>query len=79
MARLSTDRGNRLLTEPTENQSSDELAAEFHRMRRRLREAHAAGRGVNLSVREVQLLGISVLAEWWSMADEDLDKPIRRD
>lgn len=67
------------MTEPTETQSSDELAAEFHRMRRRLREAHAAGRGVNLSAREVQLLGIGILAEWWSMADEDMDKPIRWD
>lgn len=59
--------------------AADELAAEFHRVRRRLREAHATGRGVNLSAREVQLLGISVLAEWWSVPDEDLDKPIRWD
>lgn len=74
-----TDHENRLMTEPTETQSSDDLAGEFNRMRRRLREAHATGRGVNLSAREVQLLGIGVLAEWWGVADGDLDKPIRRD
>lgn len=61
------------MSEPTPP-PADELAAEFHRLRRRLREAHAAGRGVNLSAREVQLLGISVLAEWWGYADEDMDK-----
>lgn len=49
---------------------ADELEAEFNRMRRRLRDAHATGRGVNLSAREVQLLGISALAEWWCMDDE---------
>ncbi|WP_326430337.1 hypothetical protein VQ574_21680 (plasmid) [Stutzerimonas frequens] len=58
---------------------ADELAAEFNRMRRRLREAHAEGRGVNLTAREVQLLGISVLAEWWCVPDEDLDQPTRWD
>lgn len=63
----------------TSNTRQDELPAEFNRMRRRLRDAHASGRGVNLSAREVQLLGISVLAEWWSMEDEELDKPIRHD
>lgn len=67
------------MTEPTVTPTSDDLTAEFHRMRRRLREAHAAGRGVNLSAREVQLLGIGVLAEWWGMTDEDMDKPIRWD
>lgn len=56
-----------------------DLAPEFHRLRRRLREAHAAGRGVNLSARELQLLGVSVLAEWWSWAEDDMDKPIRWD
>lgn len=51
------------------------LNAEFERMRQRMRAAHEAGRGVKLSAREVQLLGLGVLAEWWSA--EDLDRPLR--
>lgn len=55
------------------------MDAEFSRLRRRLREAHRSGRGVNLSAREVQLLGLGVLAEWWSTPDSEMDQPVRHD
>ncbi|MGI0811894.1 hypothetical protein ACRCPG_25095, partial [Pseudomonas aeruginosa] len=62
---------------PAPQDAAPDMKAEFEHMRQRLRAAHAAGRGVHLTAREVQLLGVSVLAEWWSA--DNLDQPVRFD
>lgn len=43
---------------------------EFAAMRRRFRDAHEAGRGVHLSAREIQILGLSILGQWWYIDDD---------
>lgn len=73
---MATDSNYRNLNSPV---PESDLVARFEHIRRRLREAHQAGRGVNLSAEEVQLLGVSMMAEWWNEDVEVLNRPLHRE
>ena len=60
---------------PPPAQAADGVAnmqEDMRRLRKRLAAAHGAGRGCHLSAREMQLLGLTMLGEWWAASDDYL-------
>lgn len=49
---------------------------EYHRIRTRLRVAQQSGRGVKLTPREVHLMGLTILGEWWH--DPEIDPACKK-
>ncbi|EKL8566477.1 hypothetical protein PSQ33_005435 [Pseudomonas aeruginosa] len=64
---------------PQVDAEAQALRTDHERLRQRLAAAHRAGRGCHLSAREVQLLGLGVLGEWWGADAAYLERRPRFD